>query len=507
MSLVIENCNVGGRAVSVSVSEGRVQAVVEGAAGAPPGTTRIEGAGRSLVPGMIDSHCHPFSLGWLRGNLDLKGTSNITAMRLRLRSRVQKARPGEWVVGRGWDQDAFAEKRLPDRADIDDLSPKNPAILTRVCGHIALLNSAAVTELGLEESAGQEYERDSGGRMTGIIKEGALERAFASIPRAPESAAGELLAAEYEAAKKGLTALHCIVSPGSYKEELRALASLAAEGKLSLRYRVYIPFEAMDYVEEKGLRAALKGDGVRINGVKLFADGSLGARTAALREPYHDDQGNQGMLRHTDEELAEMAEKADSAGYQVIVHAIGDRAVEQAADALEPLTGRRNEKMHRIEHASLLPPDLLRRLASSSICCAVQPPFITSDTWARERLGNDRAEHLYPLKSMLSAGLTVSGGSDAPVESISPIAGIWSAMARSGYGSGQELDWGKALGLYTTGSARNGLDEATLGEIEPGMWADLTLLDSDIEGMHPSMVRKVGVAASFVGGQQVYSYE
>ena len=404
----------------------------------------------------------------------------------------------------GWDQEAFSERRMPDRSDIDDLSGKNPVALTRVCGHIALLNTVAIKTLALEDRQGFEFMRDEGGRLTGIVREGALEEIHGRIPRSAQVCADDLLSAEAEAARCGITTLHSVVSPTGYREELEALAGLHSAGALSLRYRVYIPVEAMGYVKEEGLRSKLDDDMVRINGVKVYADGSLGARTAALRAPYADDPGNSGILRHTDEELGSIVEGADAAGYQVIIHAIGDRAVEQAIRALSLVTGARNPRRHRIDHASLLPRDLLAEMVKHGIRASVQPLFITSDTWAVKRLGEDRVKDLYPLKSMLVGGIVASGGSDSPVEQMSPLLGVWAAMVRGGFAPRESLSLDEALDLYTSNASSNGFDEVGSGLIE-GADANLTLLDSDVEGMHPAMVRRVRIAATFVEGKVVYS--
>jgi hypothetical protein len=470
----------------------------------PEGVKRFDANGASLFPGFTDTHCHPFEFGWLKRNIDFRGTRNITGLRLRLLARVKKSKPGEWVTGMGWDQEAFSEGRMPNRSEIDDLSGKNPVVLTRVCGHIALLNTVAIKTLGLEERQGPEFVRDDGGRLTGIVKEGALEEVHGKIPLSAEVCAEDLLSAEAEAAKFGITTLHSVVSPTGYHEELEALAALHAAGALSLRYRVYIPTEAMGYVEERGLRSKLDDITIRINGVKVYADGSLGAGTAALRAPYTDEPDNSGILRHTDEELESIVEAADAAGYQVIIHAIGDRAIEQAIQALSKVTGARNPRRHRIEHASLLPKDLLTKMVKHSIRAAVQPLFITSDTWAAKRLGGNRVRDLYPLKSMLAGGIVASGGSDSPIEQMNPLLGVCAAMDRGGSTPRESLSLDEALGLYTSNASSNGFDEVGSGLAE-GADANLTLLDSDVEGMHPAMVRKVRVVATFVSGKLAYS--
>jgi predicted amidohydrolase YtcJ len=505
-SLLVGNCRLpDGRLGSIQLENGKVVHVSEDPTlEAGGGTPRLDANGGSIFPGFTDTHCHPFGYGWLKRNVDLRGSSNVTGLRLRLQARVKRTPPGEWVSGMGWDNEAFPDGKMPARGDIDDLSPRNPVALSRVCGHIVLLNTRAVETLGLGDAQGPEYERDSAGELTGIVKEGALSRVFSALPRSAEASAADLLGVEVEAMRFGLTKLHCIVSPEGYKEELAALENLHRAGSLSIRYRIYIPPEAMDYVEEKNLKGKLNDDRVRINGVKIYADGSLGARTAALREPYADDSTNSGLLRYTDSMLQNLVQDSNNAGYQVIVHAIGDRAIEQALDALSMISDSGNPRRHRIEHASLLPKDLRASMSRHEIRAAVQPAFITSDTWAIERLGEERASDLYPLKSMLRDGIICSGSSDAPVETLSPIVGAWSAMVRGVSAPEESLALNDALGLYTEAANSNGLDDGF--DIGDGSPADFTILDSDVTGMHPALFRKVGVAATVVEGNLVHSY-
>jgi hypothetical protein len=212
------------------------------------------------------------------------------------------------------------------------------------------------------------------------------------------------------------------------------------------------------------------------------------------------------MLRYGDEELASLVEEAHEAGHQVAIHAIGDRAVEQAVGALSRVTGRGNPRRHRVEHASLLPKDLRAKMRKHGIRATVQPCFITSDSWAGQRLGEERVDDLYPLKSMLDEGILTSGSSDAPVETISPVKGMWSAMTRGAFAAHERVDLRQAIELYTANAASNGFDEKETGLAE-GRRADLTLMDSDVHGMHPALFRKVGAAAVLVGGRVVYTFE
>ncbi|MDG6920060.1 MAG: amidohydrolase [Nitrososphaerota archaeon] len=505
MGLLVKNCSyLGSSTGGVYCEGGRIARVYHGGEpDVPSDTTVVDANGGTLLQGLIDTHCHPFEYGWLKRNVDLRGTSNPVALRLRVQAGVLRASRGEWVVGMGWDQEAFPDRRMPTKADIDAISPDNPVVVSRICGHIALVNSAAIRLLGLGSRTGPLFERDQAGELTGIVKEDALTEVYRAIPRTAETLAADLQSVETEGARLGLTAFHTIVSPEGFREELEAISILASGGRLALRHRVYIPPESLRFVEERRLRSKLSGPRARINGVKIFTDGSLGGRTAALREPYADDPSNSGLLKYRDEELADLVEEVDSAGYQAIVHAIGDRAVEQTIEALSRVTGAGNPRRHRIEHAGLLPRDLRSKMAKHGIRAAVQPCFVTSDTWAVDRLGEDRLRDLYPFRSMLREGLVASGGSDCPVESLSPVLGVWSAMTRGGIVPEESVGLDEALGMYTSNAASNGNDDYSLSEGGP---ADLTILDTAVAGMHPALVRRVKPLATVVDGALAYSY-
>ena len=503
--VLIRDCSIDGRGgCSVYCEGGMIVSIGDVGMESPRDASVIEAGGGSLHAGFVDSHCHPFEYGWLKRSVNLRGVTNMTAVRLRLLAAVQRAKSGEWVSGMGWDQETFPGKVLPSRADIDEVSPENPVILSRVCGHIGLLNSKGIEAIGFANRKGEEFDRDEKNALTGIVRERALEEVYEKLPRSADRSAADLQSVEAEAGRLGLTTLHCILSPSAFREELEALAALLTAGSLSLNYRVYVPVEALDYIKAPETRRKFTGSRLRINGVKIYADGSLGARTAALRDPYSDDPSNTGLSRYTDEELSDLVERVDAMGLQAIIHAIGDRAVEQAAAALGRVTGTKNPLRHRIEHASLLPKDLRNEMARHGIRAAVQPLFIISDSWAVDRLGEERVRDLYPLRSMLAEGIVTSGSSDSPVESISPILGMWAAMTRGGGDSRERLTLEEALRLYTTNGQSNGLDPT--GGVSEGSPANLTLLDSDTSGMHPALFRKAGVLATIVDGVAVHSY-
>ncbi len=500
------------RTRSVLVEDGKIASLsAEPTQRVSSDTLRLDARGGSVLPGLIDSHCHPTSLGEARRILDLSGTTSVSSIRLRLFARAQKTPPGEWIVGRGWDQELLTEKRYPKRSDVDDVVTSNPILLRRICGHAALVNTRAMREIGIDEndfSLDQRlYERDSSGTLTGILREGAVELAASRIPAGgAEAAAADIMTAEFEAARSGLTTLHSILS-GNFQDELEAFGRLTLEGKLNLRYRIYVPADGLDFLASEGLRDRFRTSMLRICGVKIYADGSLGARTAALREPYSDDPGNSGLLRHSSRQLRQLMEKADSRGHQVMIHAIGDRGIEESVDAIEAVSNGKNSKRHRVEHCSVCDGETARRLQKLGVGVSVQPQFIVSDAWAEERLGPERVNWLYPLRTLLQSGVNASGSSDAPVEPISPLLGMWASMVRGGFAVQERIGLPDAVRMYTQNAAINGFDDDLLGTVREGAAADLTVLDSDIDAMHPALLRKVGVAATIVNGRVVFSYE
>jgi predicted amidohydrolase YtcJ len=439
----------------------------------------VDGSNFTLLAGLIDSHCHLFEVGSSRKVVDLKDVTSIDSLRLRLKSYVASRAKGEWVIGRGWNQELFPEKRFPRKEDIDDLSPYNPVLLKRICGHIALLNSFAINLLRLEERDNPQIEKDKDGRMTGIVTESVLENVLRLAERIdPEECSNYLADSQNEALKNGITKVHCILSSSNFFEELSGLRILLKSGKLSIKLRIYLPVSALG---REDIQSGFDDNYVKINGFKIFADGSLGARTAALKEPYSDDPTNCGILRYSDKEMREMVEKIDGMGKQAVIHAIGDRAVEQAIDAISSVD-RANKRRHRIEHASLSPKYLRKEMALKSIPVSVQPHFIISDFWARERLG-DRITDLYPFKSFINEGVIISGGSDAPVEPMNPMLGFWAAITRKGLDKAESLTLEECIEIYTKNAEYTGLDIYDEG--------DFTIFDSDLENIHPSSLRKV----------------
>jgi predicted amidohydrolase YtcJ len=344
-------------------------------------------------------------------------------------------------------------------------------------------------------------DRDAAGEPTGILRENAVELVTKLIPPLEENDYVQaVLAACKLALAAGLTTVHCIIGSSS---ELTALLKLRSQGLLPLRFYALIPSKLLMAAKAMGLRSGFGDEWVRVGGVKVFTDGSLGARTAALDAPYADDPGNQGVTVCNQQELDDLVTLAHLSDFQVAVHAIGDRAagmvVHAVAKAHELAPGRKLR--HRIEHASVLSGELIRRISDLGLVASVQPHFIVSDSWMEQRLGAERAAFAYPFRSLARAGVMIVGGSDCPVEPLTPLSGIQAAVNREG---GEAVAVEDAIAYYTRNAAYASFEENIKGTISPGKLADLVILERDPRNVAPSMISKIRVVSTVVAGKVAY---
>jgi len=458
----------------------------------------------AVVPGMSDSHIHLLWYGMLLRTVDLAGKRSVKEVRNAVEVSARSGPRNGWIVGRGWDQERLHEHRYLNRADLNQFGT-HPVFLKRVCGHVAVVNDRALSLSGIgmdtPDPQGGEIVRDPiTGEPTGLLKESAIGLVEKAVPRSEAEVRNALVEAARRLLRLGLTSLHCIVEDAL---EFRVLHLLKNEGRIVQSIYAILPLGLLD----EAVRIRMSGDrgsnGFRVGGVKVYLDGSLGARTAALFEPYSDESGALGILRMTVSDLAEAAEKVSQSGFQLCAHAIGDRAVEAAVAALEK-TARRvrgRSLRHRIEHSSITPPRLIARMKRAGVVASVQPRFIYSDTWAGKRLGPRRLLHLYPFRSMLNAGLNLAFGSDCPVEDPNPFDGVWSAVVRPGLSPSQSLSVPEALSCYTTGAAFASFSEADHGTLEPGKKADMVVLDRDPFNCSHDALRRIRAVHTFVGGK------
>jgi predicted amidohydrolase YtcJ len=389
------------------------------------GKTSYDAKGNLVLPAFTDHHIHPFALGAKHRVVDLKNCGSIVELQERLRTfRRSSSVENDWLVGRGWDQGNFEERRFPTRSDLDEACVSPAVLLERICGHIGVVNTRALeTASSLSVFPEQLMPKENDGAYTGIVKEGALDYFRSLVPTLTKAELkNDFLVAQREALSAGCAGLHCILSD-SWRKELAAIRELDSSGELLIFAMLFLPASQIGEYERTE-STLFRGRHFELAGFKLFADGSLGARTAALVESYADDPGNYGVLLFTAVEIETVARRAKSLGKILATHAIGDRAIKEVIEGYKR-AGIKKSDCFRIEHCSLVCKEFLGDLRPYTI--SIQPSFATSDYWIKDRIGRTAEATPYPFKSILREAKMI-GGSDAPVEDQSPLRGIRSAM-------------------------------------------------------------------------------
>ena len=501
------------RAESLSIMNGRFLAVgstreVKRTIGKD--TSVLDLKRKTVLPGLIDCHVHLVKYGLQKKGIDLRNVKSISELKRRLERRVSSSAKGSWIVGHGWDQDRFEEKRYPTRLDLDKVAEENPVVLTRVCGHICVVNTAALRIANISKETGPieggQIDMDAETREpTGILRESAQDLVWKAVPQPTlRELEAAILAACRDAVNVGLTSIHCLVESSS---EISALHTLRKKHRLRLRLNILPPRELLDSLVALGVTTGFGDDYLRMGPVKIFADGSLGARTAALTEDYSDDPGNRGIMIFSQDELNDTVEKAHRSHLQVAIHAIGDRAVEFALAAVENASSRfpRKDHRHRIEHASVLNKLLIERMKDLNVIASVQPTFTISDFWVPQRVGPERARFVYPFKTLMKSGVAIAGSSDCPTEILNPILGIHAAVTRGGFVPEECLNVNDALKAFTVKAAYASFEEESKGSIETGKLADFVVLSEDVTRIPLDRIKDVRVEMTVVGGRIVYS--
>ncbi len=461
--------------------------------------------GRTVLPGFHDSHIHLLNYGMLLRTLDLSRARSIEEVKKRVRGWNTTGSHDTWVLGRGWDDERLREHRYPTRDDLD-LATSKAVFLKRICGHVAVANSAALSLAGINnrtvDPPGGRIVRDSSGKPNGVLKETAIELVEKVIPESMEKTKSSLVHASRKLAKVGLTSLHCIISSLT---ELNALRELKLEQQLPQSIYAIIPANIADRLGSRGLSRVRSRGRFRIGGVKLYLDGSLGARTAALNQPYDDDPSSSGMITLSSRELRRVASRARDSKFQLCIHAIGDKAVGLAVEVLGEVFGTKGcrQLRHRIEHASIVDEKSMKEMRRLGIIASIQPRFIYSDKWAEDRLGHRRLPQLYPFASMTKAGIRLTAGSDCPVEDPDPFEGIWSAVARPGFDDMERLTVSEALIAYTKSAAYASFSEDFTGTLAPGNAADMIVLDKDPYESSRESLREIRVVRTIIDGKVV----
>jgi predicted amidohydrolase YtcJ len=490
-----------------------------------PQTEVIDLGGRFVMPGFNDAHLHLADAGMQRLSVDLTGVKTLDELRARIKARVEKAKPDEWILGGGWDETLWPIPNLPSRWDIDEVSDGHPVLLDRVDGHLALASTRALQlasiTLASRDPEGGKIDRDANGQPTGILRETAKKPVQAAIPQLTRDERRRGI----EVALEDL-AEHGVTSAQDYSPEFESFQiyeDLEKEGKLTARISEWLPFD--DVIDELKVKRSLHpGTDLMLHTgmVKGFMDGSLGGHTAALLEPYADDPKNSGLPRYEAAKLNEMAKERVLAGFQLGFHAIGDKGIQMALDAFaEAEKAAKEAKVKapnggddfrlRIEHAQVTTPAQIARFKELKVIASVQPSHLLTDMrWANDRLGPKRAATSYAWASFLSKGVTLAFGTDYPVEPVSPFRGLYAAVTRKSengkqeYFPEQKLTMDQAISAYTVGSAFAEFEEKEKGKLAPGMLADFVVLDRDLTATSAEKVLAIKVLRTVVGGKTVY---
>lgn len=501
------------------VSVGKSDEIAEMARGA---TRVIDLDGKAVVPGLIESHAHLLSMGRAMMILDLSGTASEDEIAGRVRARTAEIAPGQWIEGRGWDQNLWEVKRFPTFQSISEAAPANPVCLTRVDGHAVWINRAAMDASGITSAtvdpAGGRIERDSEGAPTGVLVDNAADLVGAKIPSLTREAKKEaLLAAIKECNAFGFTSFH---DAGAGAETISLYREILDDGDLTLRMNVMLSGSDADLLDEyfdSGPVLAEGGHLLTIRSVKLFADGALGSRGAALLEDYADEEGNRGLLIDKEDRIFEIAHRALAGGFQVCVHAIGDRGNRVCLDAYERAFRAHpdvDDPRFRIEHAQILDKSDIPRFATLGVIAAMQSQHCTSDmAWVPTRIGADRsAEGAYVWRSLLDLGVILPNGSDAPVESANPFYGLYAAITRQdrtgdpagGWYPEQRMTRRQALESFTLSGAYASFEEGIKGSLEEGKLADMTVLSKDIMTVPEKEILDTEALLTILGGKIVF---
>jgi len=466
-----------------------------------------------VVPGFIDSHVHLFTGGFNLSSVQLRDANTKEEFGRRISEYAKTLKPGTWILGGDWDHTLWGGA-LPDKDWIDKFTPDNPVFVTRLDGHMSLANTIALKLAGIEENVkdieGGTIIRNSSGKLTGIFKENAISLIENKIPPpSDEQADKALISAMNYVASKGVTSVHHMGG------NLDAL--IRARDNHSLITRVY----AMTNPEKwKDLKETINKDGkvdkwLKTGGLKGFVDGSLGSHTAAFLSPYTDSPSDSGFFVNTKEDLYKWTLNADREGLQVMIHAIGDRAVHFLLDMFDSVAKENGprDRRFRIEHAQHIAPDDIARFSHSRIIASMQPYHLIDDgRWAENVIGQQRIHTTYAFKSLFDSGATVAFGSDWFVAPPTPLEGIYSAVTRrtldnknpGGWVPGQKITVEQALTAYTRNGAYASFEENIKGTLEPGKLADFVVIDVDLTKIDPIKIKEAKILQTFVGGKKVY---
>lgn len=480
-----------------------------------PQARLVDTTGMTVLPGLADAHGHLYGLGVALDVVSLTGTASEDEVVARVKQRAAGARAGEWVIGRGWDQNDWPVKEFPTSAALSAAVPDHPVFLERVDGHAGWANDAAMRIAGVTAATpdpdGGKIIRDPSGNPTGVFVDTATSLVERAIPPAsPAQRKARVLAAAEAIAAAGLTELH---DAGIEGATIAAVQELIDEKRFPIRVYAMLS-DGAQLLDTWFARGPLLnyGDRLSVRAVKLYADGALGSRGAALLAPYADDPGNSGLMIASPEHIEDVARRGRAAGFQINAHAIGDRGVRNVIDGYER-AGVSPADRFRIEHLQVIAPEDVSRLPRLGIIASMQPTHATSDMyWAEARLGPQRVLGAYAWRTVLDAGGRLALGSDFPVEDVNPFFGIYAAVTRQdqkgwpegGWYPSQRLTLAEAIRGFTLDAAHAAFEETSRGTIEPGKLADLTIVEGDLYSMPAAELYKAKVRYTVVGGEVVF---
>ena len=468
----------------------------------------IDGHGKTLLPGLIDAHGHVLDLGMTRMTVQLVGTSSVADLQQRVRDYAAAHPNDPWIIGFGWNQELWPDKRFPTAADLDAIVSDRPVVLERVDGHAVVANSAAMKVAGVTA----QTAAPAGGRIeNGLFVDNARGLIDNAIPaRTPAQSDEALAKAQAQLLSVGVTG---VGSMSTSIDDWEAMKRAGAAGTLNVRLMAYI---GAAQAAEANMRPTgwLYRDRLRAVGVKVFADGALGSRGAWLKRPYADKPDTRGLKFHSDAEMLQIADAAAANGFQIATHAIGDAANAQVISTYEALSKKYGrDRRWRIEHFQIADPTDIPRLAPAGIIASMQPTHQTSDRlMAEKRLGPNRLAGAYAWQSVLKSGARLAFGTDFPVESPNPFPGLSAAISRQdmngqppgGWIPSERLTFAQALSAYTRGAAYADFAEDRIGSLEPGKWADFVIVDRDPTKVDASSLENTQVVETWVGGKRVW---
>lgn len=481
-----------------------------------PDAVHVDVGGRTLLPGLTDAHAHMYGLGYLQVSLDLGGSASVHEAVERIAAFAGANPRSGWIQGRGWNQVIWPVREFPQASDIDAVVSDRPVFLARIDGHAAWVNSTALDIAGIDDDTpdpvGGKIIRDSRGKATGILIDKAMNLVREHVPTPTKADYRQaLLAAIEQLLALGITGVH---DAGISITQAEVYMAMADDGELDARIYAMLADAGANLDAMGKPLVAYGNDRLDIRSVKIYADGALGSRGAAMLEPYSDDAENVGLAFVDGDQLASAISKANRMGFQVGVHAIGDRGNRLVLDAYAAVQdGKASPLRNRIEHAQIISLDDIPRFAKLGVIAAMQPVHATSDmNMAEDRIGPDRIQGGYAWRKLLRSGAIIASGSDFPVELANPFHGLHAAVSRQdrnnlpadGWYAEEAMTRAEALRSFTLDAAFAAHQEGRLGSLEPGKWADFILIDQNYFEVPVDRIDDIRVLETWIGGQRVF---